>query len=82
MLKNTTNVLLNSQIFPIVEFSLIITMVIVTYWGMHIGGFGRVKPAAKFSVSLLLGSVGYMIGKTAVIALFAGSVTPETAYAF
>lgn len=82
MPQNLVNVVVKSQIFPVVEFSLIITMVIVTYWGMHLGGFGHVKPAAKFSVSMFLGSLGYMIGKIAVIALFAGSVAPETAYAF
>lgn len=82
MLQNTLNVVLKSQIFPVVEFSLIITMVIITYWGMSLGGFGYVKPAATFSVSMFLGSLGYMIGKMVVIALFAGSVTPETAYAF
>lgn len=82
MRENVVNVILNSKIFPAVEFSLIISLVIVTYWGMHIGGFSHVKPAAKFSVSMFLGSLGYMIGKTVVIALFAGNVTPETAYAF
>jgi hypothetical protein len=82
MSQNVINVVLKSQIFPVVEFSLIITMVIVTYWGMHLGGFSHVKPATKFSVSMFLGSLGYMIGKMVVIALFAGNVTPETAYAF
>lgn len=82
MSQNIVNVLLNSQIFPVVEFSLIITMVIVTYWGMHVGGFWRVKPAAKFSVSMFLGSLGYIAGKLVVIALFASKIPPETAYAF
>lgn len=74
--------LLESKIFPAVEFSLIISLIIVTYWGLHISSFGRVKPAAKFSVSMFLGSLGYMIGKVVVIALFASGPTPETAYAF
>lgn len=82
MSQNIVNVLTKSQIFPVVEFSLIITMVIITYWGMHMGGFSHVKPAAKFSVSMLLGSLGYMAGKMVVIALFASKVAPPTAYAF
>jgi len=82
MVENTVNTVLNSKIFPVVKFSLIISLIIFTYWGMHLGGFGHVKPAAKFSVSMFLGSLGYIIGKTVVIALFAASVTPETAYAF
>lgn len=82
MTGSIINTILKSRIFPVVEFSLIISLVIVTYWGMHAGGFTHVKPAAKFSVSMLLGSLGYIIGKTVVIALFAGSVPPETAYAF
>jgi len=82
MSENIVNVLLKSKVFPVVEFSLIISMVIVTYWGMHIGGFGHVKPAVKFSVSMFLGSLGYIAGKMVVIALFAGKATPDTAYAF
>jgi hypothetical protein len=82
MSSNIVNVLTKSQIFPVVEFSLIITMVIVTYWGMDMGGFSRLKPATKFSVSMFLGSLGYMAGKMAVIALFASKITPPTAYAF
>lgn len=82
MSQNMINVLLNSQIFPVLEFSLIISMIIVTYWGMHVGGFGHVKPATKFSVSMFLGSLGYMLGKMAVIAVFASTVAPQTAYAF
>jgi|GEM_PF-5091207 hypothetical protein len=82
MIPTVVNVLTKSQIFPVVEFSLIITMVIVTYWGMHTGGFSRVKPITKFSVSMLLGSLGYMAGKMVVIALFASKVAPPTAYAF
>lgn len=82
MSHTTVSILLESKIFPAVEFSLIISMIIVTYWGMHLGGFSHVKPAAKFSVSLFLGSLGYMIGKMVVVALFTGSITPETAYAF
>ncbi len=79
---NVVDTVLNSKIFPVVEFSLIISLIIITYWGMHLGGFSHVKPAAKFSVSMFLGCLGYMIGKTVVIALFAGTATPETAYAF
>lgn len=82
MSQNIVDVLTKSQIFPAVEFSLIITMVIVTYWGVHIGGFGHVKPATKFSVSMFLGSFGYMVGKMVVIALFASRAAPPTAYAF
>lgn len=82
MLQNSVNVLTTSQVFPVVEFSLIVTMVILTYWGMDMGGFSGVKPAAKFSVSMFLGSLGYMAGKIVVIALFASKIAPPTAYAF
>jgi hypothetical protein len=82
MSMNIINVLTKSEIFPIVEFSLIITMIIVTYWGMSIGGLNNVKPAAKFSVSMFLGSLGYIAGKMVVIALFASKIAPPTAYAF
>jgi hypothetical protein len=79
---NMLDVLIKSKIYPVVEFSLIISLIIVTYWGMHVGGFTRIRPAAKFSVSMLLGSFAYMAGKMVVIALFAGASPPETAYAF
>jgi hypothetical protein len=82
MLQNVVNVLIKSQIFPVMEFSLIISMIIVTYWGMNMSGYSSVKPAAKFSVSMFLGSLGYIAGKMVVIALFAGKVAPPTAYAF
>lgn len=82
MSQNVINVLTTSQIFPVVEFSLIITTVIVTYWGMHMGRFSSVKPVTKFSVSMFLGSLGYIAGKMVVIALFASKITPPTAYAF
>ena len=82
MSQNIINVLTTSQIFPVVEFSLIITMIIVTYWGMHMGGFSAVKPVTKFSVSMFLGSLGYIAGKMVVIALFASKIAPPTAYAF
>lgn len=80
--QNIVKVLLESKIFPVVEFSLIISLIIVTYWGLHISSFGRIKPPVKFSISMFLGSLSYIIGKVVVIALFASGPTPDTAYAF
>ncbi|KKT70043.1 MAG: hypothetical protein UW65_C0004G0011 [candidate division WWE3 bacterium GW2011_GWB1_44_4] len=75
-------ILAQSKIFPVLEFSLIIALVIVTYWGMYLSAFKNVKPVTKMTLSMFLGTVGYIIGKTTVIALFASHFSTTAAYAF
>lgn len=79
---NIITLILTSKIFPVVEFSLIIALIIVTYWGMYISAFNKVKPAAKFTLSMFIGTIGYIIGKTTVIAMFATHFATPAAYAF
>lgn len=82
MPQNIVDIITESQIFPIVEFLVVVFLVMITYWGIHHGRFGYVKPVVKMLVSMFLGSGGYIAGKMAVVALFATKLTPATVYGF
>jgi len=49
---------------------------------MYLSAFKNVKPVTKMTLSMFLGTVGYIIGKTTVIALFASHFSTTAAYAF
>ena len=62
------------SIFPIIEFTSVSVIVIVTYLGLH-GLFTHLKPATKMLLSMFLGTCAYTVGK---LTLFAIIVNPFT----
>jgi len=68
MLSKSIANAMSVKVFPVVEFSIIVGMVVITYLSMSSGKFGSLKPLTRMSASMLLGSVGYMVGKTVVTA--------------
>ena len=83
MIKNIGDVLMKSQIFPVMEFVIIFSLIMMTYRSLHKNkGLRFIRPVVKMSVSMLIVTLCYIIGKVSVIGLLASNVTPSSAYAF
>ena len=65
------------------EFFIIFSLNMVTYRAMHKQKRLRyIRSVVKMSVSMLIVTVAYIIGRVSVIGLFSSNVVPPTAYAF
>jgi hypothetical protein len=83
-MQTIAQLIYNSAIFPAVEFSLIISMIIMSYWALHVSKIKQLSPIATMTLSMFCGSSAYIISKVAIVTMFAltSNVNTSTAYVF